>query len=75
MAGWAYGMNGNDDLEYLVVVNHEEQYSIWPAYKPVPLGWQAEGFRGGKDECLAQIERVWTDMRPLSLRKRLAGEA
>jgi MbtH protein len=55
---------------YLVIVNDEEQYTIWPAYKTnLPLGWRAEGKQGNKDECLAHIKTVWTDMRPLSLRK------
>ncbi|WP_017609331.1 MbtH family protein [Nocardiopsis xinjiangensis] len=60
---------------YLVVVNHEEQYSIWSADRDVPDGWRAEGFSGTKEECLAHIERVWTDMRPLSLRRRMDAEA
>ncbi|WP_214103970.1 MbtH family protein [Acrocarpospora catenulata] len=54
--------------EYLVVLNHEEQYSIWAADRPVPDGWRAEGFSGEKEACLAHIEEVWTDMRPLSAR-------
>jgi MbtH protein len=66
-------MDRNDDVEdnttYLVVVNHEEQYSIWPDYKDMPNGWKAVGKSGPKQECLAYIEEVWTDMRPLSLRK------
>ena len=59
-----------EDLqEYMVVVNHEEQYSLWPADRELPLGWKAEGKRGNKADCLAHIETVWTDMRPLSLRR------
>ncbi|RZT39149.1 MbtH family protein [Cupriavidus agavae] len=58
-----------DDATFLVLVNHEEQYSIWPDYKPVPGGWRAAGFSGGKQACLDYIERTWTDMRPLSLRR------
>lgn len=57
-----------DDRTYQVVVNHEEQYSIWLTSKPIPAGWQAVGPSGPKDECLAYIETVWTDMRPLSVR-------
>lgn len=53
---------------YVVVLNDEEQYSIWPADKPVPGGWRTDGFSGSKEECLAHIQEVWTDMRPLSLR-------
>jgi len=61
-----------DNTIYQVVVNHEEQYSIWPADRDLPLGWTAAGKQGPKDECLAHIEEVWTDMRPLSLRKKMA---
>jgi len=57
---------------YDVVVNDEEQYSIWPAHKDLPLGWNRAGKQGRKPECLAYIEEVWTDMRPLSLRKKMA---
>lgn len=61
-----------DDLQtYCVVFNHEEQYSIWPAHKPLPLGWKEAGKRGLKQECLNYINEVWTDMRPLSLRKKM----
>jgi uncharacterized protein YbdZ (MbtH family) len=56
---------------YKVVVNHEEQYSIWPEYKENPLGWNPVGKEGLKAECLAYIKEVWTDMRPLSLRKKM----
>jgi MbtH protein len=60
-----------DRTIYSVVVNHEEQYSIWPADRELPLGWRAEGTTGTKAECLAHIEEVWTDMRPLSLREQM----
>ena len=60
-----------DDTIYVVVVNHEEQYSIWPADRELPLGWNEAGKRGTKQECLDYIEEVWTDMRPLSLRKKM----
>jgi MbtH protein len=60
-----------DTTVYRVVVNHEEQYSIWPDWKDIPAGWRATGPTGKKDECLAYIKDVWTDMRPLSLRKRM----
>lgn len=60
-----------DAMSYLVVFNLEEQYSIWPAEKQIPLGWTPAGKRGSKEECLAYISAVWTDMRPLSLRKRM----
>ena len=57
------------ETEYRAVVNDEEQYSIWPARRELPLGWRDAGKSGTKAECLAWIEEVWTDMRPLSLRK------
>jgi MbtH protein len=60
-----------DKTIYNVVVNHEEQYSIWPTYRDIPLGWRAVDKSGLKDECLAYIKEVWTDMRPLSLRKKM----
>lgn len=60
-----------DTTIYLVVVNSEEQYSIWPEYKEVPNGWRAAGKSGPKRECLNYIREVWTDMRPLSLRRRM----
>ena len=59
----------DDRTSDAVVVNHEEQYSIWPTDRELALGWQEVGKHGSKDECLAYIETVWTDMRPLSLRK------
>ena len=54
---------------FRVVVNHEEQYSLWPAGREVPPGWRDAGKQGTREECLAYIEEVWTDMRPLSLRR------
>jgi MbtH protein len=57
---------------YKVVMNHEEQYSIWPADRENALGWTDAGKSGLKQECLAYIKEVWTDMRPLSLRKAMA---
>ncbi|MDG4830678.1 MbtH family protein [Solwaraspora sp. WMMD1047] len=53
---------------YQVVVNHEEQYSIWPADREPPAGWRGEGTVGTKADCLAHITEVWTDLRPLSVR-------
>lgn len=63
------------DDDFLVVVNDEEQYSIWPSDRDLPAGWRAEGTRGGKESCLAHIEQVWTDIRPLSVRRRMASSA
>ncbi len=60
-----------DTTVYKVVLNHEEQYSIWPEYKENPLGWKDIGKAGPKAECLAYIKEVWTDMRPLSLRRKM----
>lgn len=61
----------DDSRIYKVVVNHEEQYSIWPADRENALGWRDVGITGSKAECLAYIEEVWTDMRPLSLRQKM----
>jgi MbtH protein len=58
-----------DRTIYKVVVNHEQQYSIWPADRENPLGWSDAGKQSTKADCLAYIKEVWTDMRPLSLRK------
>jgi MbtH protein len=63
-----------EDIDFEVVLNHEEQYSIWPAYKEIPQGWKKAGKRGLKSDCLTFIEQEWTDMRPLSLRKHMAEQ-
>jgi MbtH protein len=63
--------DAEDTTVYKVVMNHEEQYSIWPADRENPPGWSDAGPSGSKEECLAYIEKVWTDMRPLSLRKKM----
>lgn len=60
-----------DDRQYTVVTNHEEQYSIWFADQEIPAGWREVGQVGTKPECLAYIDEVWTDMRPLSLRRQM----
>jgi MbtH protein len=65
--------DGEDRTIYRVVVNHEEQYSIWPAHRDNPLGWRDAGKTGTKDECLTYVTEVWTDMRPLSLRQAMAA--
>lgn len=67
--------DAEDTLDYQAVINQEEQYSLWPAGREIPLGWQAVGPRGPKQECLAWIREVWTDMRPLSLRKEMDARA
>lgn len=65
--------DAEDTTVYAVVVNDEEQYSIWPEHKDVPAGWRAVGKTGPKQECLDYISEVWTDMRPRSLRERMDG--
>lgn len=81
MAEIAAGLLGFDHVEfrmseekadYVVVVNHEDQYSVWPAGREPPAGWKSVGQVGSKDECLAWIDAHWTDMTPLSLRRALA---
>ncbi len=63
-----------DDITmFKVVVNHEEQYSIWPADRETPRGWRETGEQATKEECLARIGDVWTDMRPRSTRKERGG--
>ncbi|HEX9937471.1 MAG TPA: MbtH family protein [Longimicrobium sp.] len=64
-----------DTTLYKVVMNHEEQYSIWPADRELPAGWSEAGFQGPKAECLAYIEKVWTDMRPKALREQMEKDA
>jgi len=62
----------DERFEYQVLVNHEEQYSLWPTFKEIPNGWRQVGSIGSKQDCIDYVERVWTDMRPLSVRKQLA---
>ena len=61
----------DEGIVYTVVINDEEQYSIWPADRDIPPGWRDAGKSGTKEECLAHIKEVWTDMRPLSLRRKM----
>ena len=65
-------MQDSNEIIYNVVINHEEQYSIWPQGRENALGWKNEGKSGTKQECLDYIDEVWTDMRPLSLRLKMA---
>jgi MbtH protein len=60
-----------DNTVYNVVINHEEQFSIWPAHRENALGWNNAGKSGTKQVCLEYIKEAWTDMRPLSLRKKM----
>ena len=68
IVGWTFK---DDHRRYRVVINHEEQYSIWFEDRENPRGWKDAGFSGNKKECLDHIDEVWTDMRPLSLKKRM----
>jgi MbtH protein len=65
----------DDERTYKVVINDEDQYSIWPAARDNPPGWRDAGKSGTRAECLAHINESWTDMRPLSLRAGLAERA
>jgi MbtH protein len=64
-----------NESTYLVVMNDEEQYSIWSADRELPRGWHEEGTRGSKEDCLAHIDRVWVDMRPRTLREWMSQNA
>jgi MbtH protein len=57
--------------EYIALINEEGQYSLWKADKEIPVGWKQEGPRGTRDQCLEYIREVWTDMRPLSVRRQM----
>ncbi len=70
-----YKSDEEDTRTYKVLVNHEEQYSLWLANKDIPLGWTDTGKIGTKEECKAYVKEVWTDMRPLSLRKKMDADA
>ncbi len=70
-----YREEEEDTTIYKVVVNHEEQYSIWPLERENPLGWNDAGKSGSKTACLDYIQEVWTDMRPLSLRQQMEEQA
>ncbi|MFG5382291.1 MbtH family protein [Yoonia sp. R2-816] len=65
----------DERIEYQVLVNHEEQYSLWPSFKEVPKGWEQVGPVGSKEACLAWVEEVWTDITPLSVRRQLEDAA
>lgn len=70
-------MSANDDSSqlYLVLINDEEQYSIWLKHKQVPAGWRSVGKEGTREECSRYVDEVWTDMRPKSLRVRMSSAA
>jgi MbtH protein len=62
-------LDNEDTRLYTVLVNEEEQYSLWLKAREIPRGWRAAGKEGSKAECVKFVDEVWTDMRPLSLRK------
>ena len=64
--------NEEEDFNYFVVINDEEQYSIWPEFKDIPAGWRAVGEAQSKADCLAYVKENWTDMRPKTLRDEMA---
>lgn len=63
-------MSDDEMGEYIVLVNEEEQYSLWPSFKSIPSGWHATGPKGSRKECLDWVGVNWTDMTPKSLRRR-----
>ncbi|MEV4142816.1 MbtH family protein [Amycolatopsis sp. NPDC049691] len=63
----------DENTTYQVLLNDEGQYSLWPADKEVPAGWQPDGTRGTRQECMDHVDEVWTDMRPRSLRERMSA--
>jgi MbtH protein len=67
------GSSVSGNQQFIVLINDEEQYSLWPHGKEVPAGWRTVGKEGSKSECSDYVDSVWTDMRPLSLRRRMDG--
>ncbi|WP_439658394.1 MbtH family protein [Lentzea sp. HUAS TT2] len=63
----------DEDVKYQVLINDEEQYSLWPADQDIPAGWRSTGTEGSKEHCVSYVDEVWTDMRPRSLRERMAA--
>ncbi len=73
--GLAAGASAQTSTDkYAVIINHEEQYSIWPIDLSIEKGWRPVGITCTKDQCLRQIEELWTDMRPLSIRCRIEAD-
>ena len=68
-------MFDDETIDYFVVINDEEQYSIWPAHRDIPNGWRAVGAAQTREACLSYIEQAWTDMRPRSVREAMARQA
>jgi MbtH protein len=65
----------DEDARYQVLRNDEEQYSLWLAEQEVPKGWQPVGKEGSREECMAYVDEVWTDMRPRSLREQMEADS
>ena len=63
--------DGAEDGRYLVVINDEEQYSVWPQDREIPTGWKPAGKSGSREECLDYIEDAWTDITPRSVQERM----
>jgi MbtH protein len=63
----------DDAAQFKTLINDEGQYSLWPLHREVPAGWREDGVTGPRETCLAHIDEVWTDMRPLTLRNAAAG--
>jgi MbtH protein len=66
--------DGENNTRYIVLKNDEDQYSLWLKEKTVPAGWVAVGKEGSREECSAYVDEVWTDMRPLSLRRKMDAQ-
>lgn len=67
--------SGEEAAHFIVLINEEEQYSLWPAGKSIPGGWKSTGKEGPKADCLKYVDEVWIDMRPMSLRLRMSGNS
>ena len=66
---------GGDNRVYVVLMNDEEQYSLWPRNQDVPAGWRSVDFSGTKEECMKYVDETWVDMRPKSLREKMDAAA
>ena len=62
----------DEDGTFVVLVNDEDQHSLWPTFADVPGGWRTVFGAAARAECLAYVEENWTDMRPRSLREAMA---
>jgi uncharacterized protein YbdZ (MbtH family) len=64
----------DDGGAFYVLINEEEQYSLWPAFAEIPAGWRAVYGAASRAECLDYVDENWPDMRPKSLREDMAGD-